>query len=715
MNSSFSRGVFLSLLIIATGLTVFSLNEIFAQEKVVAAKSLGFEETTIIEFENNGKAAIETFRIWLGADNSFKSFKTEKGWTGEKTPQGVIIFTATEPIKPGQSVKFGVKTDKTQPGINWKAVDKNANELQIGKTLVTESPLKPTTKNGKTEPSGNAGILADSKFRLIPEKPNVGGTVRVTGDQFSSNQKFDLYLNDKFMKSFETDENGHFMLTTKIPEVAVDRVNFVVKDQQKNEKSISIRLGSGEARMAQEDVKLSIAGLPSIINPGDVLLVSGTANPGGAVTANIIGPNGETISSETASVSQQGKWSFETLVSLDTTLGKYSAEISDGRETIVKNWTVVTSKTIQIVPAKIKFDAGEVLAFNGTALPNQKIDIVLKDPTGTEILSDIIQPKSDGFFKFEFPTLVSSLEGTYVLIAFQGESSEIVLVGLGELPQVQLVAQMDKINYKSSETAIVSLIGPPSSTISLLIVDPSDKPKFSDTIVVGPDGKKDYELDLTGYGSGVYTTVISRGNAQDEYQFSVGLQTGSGKVEISTTKTTYKPGDPILVLGNSGANIIVKLTLYDPDGGQVKTKEVFTNKEGTLSEGSFRVPSDGKFGIWKMKATSGPNFGETLFSVTPDIEQGMSIQAVENIDPKTAHLGKSFKIQGFGAPINQPVTIEISSTQDNFLDERRVFATKEGDFLLIWFAPSDATPGEYTVKAIASDKITTAETTLVIG
>ena len=56
---------------------------------------------------------VQTFRIWLSQNVNFESFKTEKGWVGEKTPQGVIIFTSSEPIKKNESVKFGIKTDKS--------------------------------------------------------------------------------------------------------------------------------------------------------------------------------------------------------------------------------------------------------------------------------------------------------------------------------------------------------------------------------------------------------------------------------------------------------------------------------------------------------------------------------------------------------------------------------------------------------------------------
>lgn len=697
MDSSI-RGIFLLLLLVVSLFTFFSLNYIKAQQDVVDAKSIGLEETTIIEFENKGNVEIKTFRIWLGQDDSFKSFKTEKGWTGEKTPQGVIIFSTSEPIKPGQSVKFGVKTDKSEPGINWRAIDKNNNELQIGKTLVTESPSKPTAIGNKLATSGDGGILSSSTFRLIPEKPHVGATVRVTGEQFSPNHEFDLYVDNTFMKAFKTNEDGRFMFTTKLPETQkADRVNFLVKDKQGNEKVLSIRLGSDEPRMGQDEVRLTILGLPSIISPGDELLISGTANPGGTVTANIKNPDGSVVTTEAIQVDTQGKWSFQTIVALDTPLGKYTAEITDGKTSIEKSWTVESSKTIQIIPSKIKYDPGEILSFNGTGLPNQEIEIVLKNPNGAEIFSDILQPRSDGFFNFEFPTDQATLQGTYSVIAFQGEQSEIIQVGLGEPPKAQLVIKMDKLNYKAGSTAIISISGEASSTVALLIIDPSDKPKFSDTVTLGPDGKKDYELNLTNYGSGVYTTVITRGNSQSETVFSVGLQTGSGEINVGVTKTEFKPGDSVLVLGDSGSNILLTITLYDPDGKEVKRKETFTNKNGRFSDGTFRIPSDAKIGTWKIKAVSGPNFDEQEFAVVPSKNEGMSVEVF-----KVEQLGqdKILTIRGFGGPVSQIVVIEIFSSDSELIQSlNNVFTTKEGSFLVVWKVPKDTFPGIITIKA----------------
>jgi len=108
MDKSSTRWVLLSIVLL------FSLSLIIIQPNAYAegidVKSFSLEETTIISVENNSNEEINTIRIWLGSDFNFKSFKTEKSWVGEKTPQGVVIFTSSESIKPGELVKFGVKT-----------------------------------------------------------------------------------------------------------------------------------------------------------------------------------------------------------------------------------------------------------------------------------------------------------------------------------------------------------------------------------------------------------------------------------------------------------------------------------------------------------------------------------------------------------------------------------------------------------------------------
>ncbi len=92
MNKSSMRGIFLSITLLFSIMLLAIPSNVYAEE--VNVKSFAFEETTIIEITNDSDEEVNSFRIWLGGGLSFKSFKTEKGWIGEKTPQGVIIFTS---------------------------------------------------------------------------------------------------------------------------------------------------------------------------------------------------------------------------------------------------------------------------------------------------------------------------------------------------------------------------------------------------------------------------------------------------------------------------------------------------------------------------------------------------------------------------------------------------------------------------------------------
>lgn len=705
-----NKGIILSIILVTTIFTLTSIPGLSAQTELVTAKSIGFEETTIIEFQNNDKTSeIDSFRIWLGSDFSFKSFKTERGWTGEKTSQGVIIFSTTSPLQSEEIVKFGIKTDKAKPGINWKALTDNDQQIAIGKTLVSEtsSTISPS---GDVSSGGN-GVFEDSTFRLIPEKPSVGSSIRVTGDNFGANQELNFYIDSKKIQSFDTDENGHFIFTSAVPENQnADRVDFTIKDSNGNEKSISLRIADEEDRMSSsENIPLTVTGVPPVIFRGDDLKVTGTGLPGSTITGNTKNESGEVVTTIAIDVDLDGNWSFETLIPIDRPFGIYTAEITDGNEVITRSWTVASSKLIEINPMKLKFEPGETIVFNGTAKPSQELEIILEDPQGTEFYSQVIAVDASGKVDVEVVTLPSDPEGTYVLFASQGEEVDIVLVGLGELPQEKLIAKSDKLNYSQSETLLLEIQGPASATVSLLIVDPSDKDKFSDTIILGPDGQNNYELELVGYTSGVYTAVITRGNSQASDVFSVGLLTGSGEISSSTTKDSYFPGESILVLGEASQNILLTLELRDPDGEIVKTKETFTNKDGVFSEGSFRIPLDAKIGIWVIHAQSGQNFEDVEITVQGDVEEGMVI-FVDSIVPSPG--GDIVTFKGYGASVSQQVIITIFSDDDEEITELSIFSTGDGDFSTIWLADKQIAPGTYTVKV--KDSIDEAETTVEI-
>ncbi|MGY5147183.1 MAG: biofilm-associated protein [Candidatus Nitrosopumilus sp. bin_7KS] len=711
MNRSSTGGIILSFVLLFS-ITVISLpSEAYAEEVLIT--SVALEETSILELKNDSKEEVNTLRIWLGSDFNFKSFKTEKGWTGEKNSQGVIIFTSTESIKPGESVKFGVKTDKPNPGINWKVLDKK--DIQIGTGMSVAKELPAVVKNPKpiqnTENSSES-MGTESTFRVIPEKPNAGSSIRVTGDNFGALQEFDFYIDSKKIGSFDTDENGHFMTTMKIPsDQKTDRVDFKIKDKAGEEKKLSLRIGEVENRIpTSQDIPLTIQGIPNVVNRGDLLEIFGTGTPGKGITITIHAPNGDVIRTRTSEVDSKGNWKLDPLlVPLDRPFGEYTGVITDGKSNKTINWAVESDKKIIITPTNLKFEPGEIMKFNGTAIANKPIEIVLEDPLGKEVFSDIISIGESGIVEFEYQTTQTTQEGTYALIATQDKEKEFTYVGLGQLPTIPVNLEFDKLNYKTSETAFITISGKASEIISLLIIDPSDKTKGEVlSIQLQPDGRGSHTIDLKGFASGVYTAVVSKGTSQNSEVFTVGLVVGSGDIEINTTKTDYKAGDPILVLGDTGSNVLLTLTLTDPNGKVIKVKETFSNKNGKISESSFRVPSDAIPGIWTMNAKSGSNFDNTEIEVIGTSIEGLVV-VVEEGNPIPG-VGKSKIIKVHGA--QQTVKIEIFDKNGEKIENLSFPASSQGEINQPWIIPKDTEPGTYTIKV--SDAFNTAESTFEI-
>ena len=711
MNRSSTRGIFLATALLFSIALITLPSNVYAEE--ITVTSIALEETSVLELTNNSDKEVNTLRIWLGSDFNFKSFKTEEGWVGEKNAQGVIVFTSSEPIKSGESVKFGIKTDKISSGINWKVLDNKNVQIDTGKTISGEIPkvVKNSEPSQNSETSGES-ISSKSEFRIIPEKPNVDSTIRVTGDNFGSSQEFDFYIDSKKLGTFETDENGHFMTTMKIPsDQKADRVDFKVIDKKGQEKKLSLRIGENINRIPDEvNTPLTVKGIPNTIHRGDFLEIFGTAQPGSGITIEIHGPDDNVIRTRSAETDSKGNWKLEPLlVPLDRPFGKYTGIISDGRDTLTGNWEIESDKIIIITPNNLKFEKGETMKFNGTASPNKSIEIVLEDPLGKEIISDIIQVDELGFVKFEFPTTQNTPEGTYTLIATQEKEKEFTYAGLGQLPTIPVNLEFDKLSYKIGETAVITLSGKASEIVSLLIIDPSDKPKGDSTsITLQPDGRGTHSIDLDGYASGVYTAVISKGSAQSTEVFTVGLQTGSGEIKINTTKLDYHPGDSILILGETGSNVLLTISLIDPEKNEIKSKETFSDKNGKISEGTFRVPTNASPGEWIINAQSGSNFDNAIINVIKQKDSGMTVEVGEG--QEIPGYGKTINIHVFGA--SQTVEIEIVAEDGEIIEELSFPASGDGEINQPWIVPKDTEPGTYTIKA--SDATHSAETTFEI-
>ena len=707
-----NKGILLSIIILFSISIILIPSNVYAQE--INVKSMGVEKTSIITFTNDGTKDIKTFRIWLSQDAKFESFKTEKGWIGEKTPTGVIIFSSSEAIKENQSVKFGIKTDKPNPVINWKGLDSSDAVIDTGVTgtkkiqKVDENPDIDSNKNS-IEKDGE--IFSNSVFRIIPDKPNPGSTIRLVGENFGASQLFDFYINNNKIGNFESNNDGNFITTMKIPnDISNDRVDFKVKNNQGEEKIVSLRLGTIENRIVEiENRKITIEGIINTVYRGDKLQLFGNAFPNSALTIEVRDSQRNIVNSRIAEVNGSGNWKLESPINIpfDIQFGKYTVTVSDGRNQNLKYFNIESNKIILINPVKILVEPGELIKFNGTALPNQLIELVLENNLGKEVSSDILQVSESGYVEYSYQTSENDdEEGTWTLIATQNEIKEFVYVGYGEMPTSPVNLEFNKMNYKSSDNAIISLIGKPSEILKLIIINPAGSIIGEEiSISLQEDGRGTYELDLDGFSSGIYTALVQKGNSQNSEKFSVGLVMGSGPINAQVTNSEYSEGDRILLIGSTSPNVLLKAELIDPNGKSIKDLEIPSNSDGTFKIEQFKIPSEPLTGKWKINVSSGTNLTSAEFEVL-----------TLNQDKIIINIGDTIKNPGYGKIMNigitttQKTSVNLKIVTDDYEQIGETLScipTADFKCEILWTIPENILPGTYII--LVNDSITEAE------
>jgi len=342
----------------------------------------------------------------------------------------------------------------------------------------------------------------------------------------------------------------------------------------------------------------------------------------------------------------------------------------------------------------LKFKSEEIIKFNGTADPGERINIKFIDPQRNEVLSKNFIVNPSGFFEIEYPTVPSNSKGTYILYAFQEHETEIVFVGLSEYPKKTLSVKLNYVNYPSGDIAIIGITGENTQDLKLLIIDQNGNEKFSDKIELGPDGKINYPLNLTKFSPGVYTVLVSMASLQISEVFTVGLQSSSMPINLEMIQNTYNPGQSIPVSGKSEPNTIVNLFLIDPDGILIDEKESFVNKKGDLSMNNFIIPYDVIFGKWIVRAEGDFKWPTNFeFQVTKSGKEGPSVRVTDIL---STNIGKFVTIEGFGLE-EQIIDIVIENPRGIPVFNTNIRTTESGEFNLLWQIQSEYISGTYFV------------------
>jgi len=614
---------FIAMLLILSFFTSFAILEGNAVENI-SVNAKGFENTIIIEFKNGEQntVKIKTVNIWLASGDSFKSFKTESGWNGQTYGSGQgVTFSTSDLLNPGESVKFGAITDKKIDAINWKLIDENENEIGPAKTeivKISQTSVIIESENVEEENIQQTGENLYGAKKFIPENLRTGANMRLVGNGFSSEQTHQFYLNDEFLKSTKSDSQGNFITTIRIPDTVDIGLNeFKITNEIGNSQISSVIINEQKNRLikaGQVIQEFKITDMPQSVILDETMSISGVGQPNSSVMVTM--KNEDVIETiKVVDVGVNGEWNFQRLVNADDDLGDRTIIIRNDFNNISNTVSFVTSELFSISVFTTTTDSGDAFILTGTAQPNKDLALSIKDPNDDIIRFDIIKIDETGAITYEFPRNESSTDGTYVLRATQDDVTQVSLFTLDTTTYDRVVVYLEKMNFKANSKAKINILGPPLTELTLNIFDHSDNRKFTESVKTNSIGTTIFTVDLAGYSSGVYKAVVSNPTYQDTAKFSVGLSSGSGAITFSSTQTDYYPGESILIIGNTGANSILNMSLIDPNGETINKIEIFADKEGAFTTELLGIPSSATSGIWQIKAQSGLDHKEVEINV----------------------------------------------------------------------------------------------------
>lgn len=593
------------LLAVVSLLVILPTPEAAAETISVNAKNL--DNTILVEFSNspNNTSEIKTIKVWLGGDKTFKSFKTESGWGGGTYSDGkLLVFTAVDSLKSGESVKFGLITNQKVTGINWKALDKNDNAIDTNKTPIQE--VSQDLPNIPTSESSQVSEMSGDKIKFIPEKIRAASTERLVGNGFNPNESLQLFLNDTLLESIMTDQNGNFITALNIPSTTKIGMNdFQIKRQDGVYESTEIKINNSLNRFYETEDRFGITTSPETVKLEDMLIISGTAKPQSGIILSF--KNGDVLEAKHVVITDTtGKWNYEKTVSSDMTMGEKSLIIENGETRILKNITITSDFVFQMTSSSDQYDIGDTVTITGTTDASQQLTLSIIDPKSVTILFDNIQANGNGEFVYTFPVTSTFTSGTYAAIAkTSNNESEATIFGIGSAPTEKIIILLDQLNFQTTTDLTLRVVGPSSTSLTVQIIDFSDKITATKTILTNSAGNGQITLDLNGYKSGVYRAVVSYANIEDIAKFSVGLQTGTGDITLSPTKSNYSPGEEVLIIGQTeNSNAILFVSLVSPTGDKVSELEIFSDKNGQFTTHLLRIPFDAPPGEWTVEANS---------------------------------------------------------------------------------------------------------------
>ncbi|MGH9877889.1 MAG: hypothetical protein ACRD5H_09640, partial [Nitrososphaerales archaeon] len=231
--------VIATMALVATMVLPLSYAQLESRESLlvkVTAKS--WKTISVVKIENNKDNIYDINLVWLTLQNGvIQSFKSIDGWSSEtaSNPNTVQFRTDSTPIQPGESVRFGIKSDQTNPIFKWIILDEDGDELGSGILDIAKQMPENTQPSTSDKPvtDGNDQRVPDVEdvpdvklptpvIYILPEVAKPGFVIRITGEGFTPNSKLNVLFDGRSITRLDVSAEGTLRDRVTIPKDTVN-------------------------------------------------------------------------------------------------------------------------------------------------------------------------------------------------------------------------------------------------------------------------------------------------------------------------------------------------------------------------------------------------------------------------------------------------------------------------------------------------------------
>ncbi len=526
--------VIATMALVATMVLPLSYAQLESRESLlVKVTGKSWKTISVIKIENSKDNIYDVKLVWLTLQNGIiQSFKSIDGWSSEtaSNPNTVQFRTDSKPIQPGESVRFGIKSDQITPIFKWIILDEDGDELGSG--ILDVAKQSTNGKPQETEPKPEDKPVTDGKpdvpdvqvpsvppvIYILPEVAKPGFVIRITGEGFTPNSKLNVLFDGRSITRLDVSADGTLKDRVTIPKDTVNGAHQIsVSDTTGRAANIPLTIKEDE-----RIVQLTVTTEQQSYRQGQLVKIAGTGKAGAAVQLTANNPVGIAILSLAVPVDSIGKYSAFIPLSEDATPGNYEIVAFQDAKSVKTSFKVetISGQQISVVTDKPEYKQGENVKISGKTSPNKDVNAKVFAPDGSEVFSNVVRSDSNGGYEISMPVSSTSALGKYSAVV-KVDNEEIAITFAVIQGSVVLTIQTDKEEYREGELVRISGKGAANERVSIQIKTPREE-----LIPMSTNTKSDGSFSALWLvpataKNGTYRLFVEQGDARAETLFVV--------------------------------------------------------------------------------------------------------------------------------------------------------------------------------------------------